>query len=281
MDTTVNVISKKKFSVGSIFCFVTAIAMGLFGITRILSQIASFFSFIINVIFMPEGSYYGTELYIRLGIQNLVNGIFTSGAYLVWIVSAVALIALGVFLMFKISSKWLIILSVIQVALSLLSACAHALRIMFGVVMVLFQVGNPSLQLIVDTVKRVLLRDTISVFPFVCMALCWALFILVTALAKSKPSAEKKPTTIPALIVAAAFGITPWSFLVSALWGPLFNLLTTGVGLNNVLTFMNVMDWVGIFLFSLILSVLFAITFFLVTKWLCDPYKSVSVETQQ
>ncbi len=283
MDTTVGLVQKKKFSAGGIFCIVTALAMAARGVILILGELLSVVSYFWDIFNLPEDTF-GDQAYARVGIQNAIGSLLSSGAALAWVLSAVLLLVMGIFLLFGVNSKKLVLLSVAQIVLSLASALFFVIK--FGVSIVIGLLQNA----IIGIFDIILAPDLIATLPYLAFAICWLVFILCTATVKVNKEG-KKHSVFPAVLTAILFGAAPLGFALSQLWRLAsrfivlaVNGVMVGKGIVEATTYLPLIDIIFLaaeVIFALVLCVLLAITLFLVTKWLRDPYKNKATEIEK
>ena len=274
---------KKKFSVGAIFCLVTAVAITCFGlwgiIVGLLQSAINVYNYFSFMTVHNDGYFY---MVFMSYIGNIISGLTSTAIALCSLIAAVTLVIFGILLLFKVKSRFVGLIFVCPAAASVLA--------------IVFLVGGYAIRFVIallfdarwalsDLVTSVVLGALNSI-PHIATVVCWiVLAIVILALGGSKRYSKTGTviSCIAAAVVALLFvgtqligfgtvalinGMTILTYLMdimrfgAEIMGPAVQILLTNVGSIIVAAIRN-----GV------LGVLFALTTFFSVKWIIAPYK--------
>ena len=270
---------KKKFSIGSIFCFITALAVIGFGLRSVISgaltvarNLATLIQDILSGKFMIADS---------VLLTNAIQGSASVLSSLISMSLAIVLTALGILLLLRANSRLTAVVFILPVAVAMLS-----LTVSFGGVVagaLAFLPTDPGMVLRLLASNGI--TGLISSIPTVFTLLCWvAIAVAVFILGGGKEYSKKRSGIAIAVGIGAAL-----LFLLSAAISiaivmtlngfSLFNYISTTLANRATLNFLYLIRNFGSTLLSIanscIIGGLLALTAFFSVSWLIAPFKKV------
>ena len=270
---------KKQFCIGSVFCFLTAIAITLFALWEIVSQWALYLFRVFAVRFL------GPSYFAYLFNSDVIATALSVGS----LVTALLFALLGLFLLFKVKSRFL---GVIFFLVASVPAFAIFIKYTLYIVRLLlsffdlFCYGVIEFRYILTTLANYLFVGTLDVITNTAMAVCLILIGIVVLILGSSKKYSKNRAMVA--IVAAAFaalailgaqgvelvafvinsGVTVLGAASSYINGvPLLYLSTTVVSV--------VFNSIYFLVKFTVLGLLYILTVFFSVKWIIAPYKKV------
>lgn len=270
---------KKKFSIGSIFCFITALAVIGFGLRSVISgaltvarNLATLIQDILSGKFMIADS---------VLLTNAIQGSASVLSSLISMSLAIVLTALGILLLLRANSRLTAVVFILPVAVAMLSLTVSFGGVVAGALAFLPTDPGMVLRLLVSNG----ITGLISSIPTVFTLLCWvAIAVAVFLLGGGKEYSKKRSGIAIAVGIGAAL-----LFLLSAAISiaivmtlngfSLFNYISTTLANRATLNFLYLIRNFGSTLLSIanscIIGGLLALTAFFSVSWLIAPFKKV------
>lgn len=282
MNTDVMLKPKKKFSIGGVFCLLTAIVILGFSawdlLVAAISAMINLFSFIQRIGWSDHMDFAQTAY-----ITNIIGNVGAVVAELCTVVTVVALALFGILTLFKVKTR---LLGVIFLA----PAAVSALSIMITLVAYVARLADWlafDVRTAVTYFVQYLLWGTVAAIPLVVMAVCWvALAIVVLALGGSKKYSKARAiisivaAAVMALLFVGAEVIGFGSVLVSngmTIISWFMDVFVYGFSLFGHIVWRSLLNMLISVLYAALkcgtLGILYGLTVFFSVKWIVAPYK--------
>ena len=274
MDTTYSVkTTNKNAIIGGILCIVTAVIMGCFGIGSMIMSIIGTLTYIFNVARRLIEAFfsYGDIVYLLSIINDLLRYLVSFCAQITGGVSTILILVMGIVLLIKKNGKGIIIFPIAQIALGLLNVLMTVAG--FVIVLIIALLNGNKIRLI----DMLLNSYTAGTVGNLISLLCWAAFTVVVLLILKRKIPTGGSATVAALATAALMAFSRLYSIVTMLWSVFptgYYLWMDGHDIYFILSAMRSSLWslAGSAISSVIMAVLFAVTFFFAVKGISNAY---------